>query len=109
VSLSVCPIATIAAPVERVWTLLEDPARYGKWIDGTVESIGPPGSAQRGQILTIATSALGRRWRVSIAIECVDAARHQLGFHVKLPFGVLEDSTITCTPLDERSCRVSYG
>jgi carbon monoxide dehydrogenase subunit G len=107
--LSVCPVAAIAAPVERIWALLADPAQYGQWIDGTVDVVEPAGPAQPGQVLTVTTSALGRRWRVRIAIEDVDADRHQIRFQVKLPFGVLEDSTITCTPLAERSCQVSYG
>jgi hypothetical protein len=108
-SLSVCPVATITTPVERVWALLADPAGYGRWIDGTVESIEPPGLAQPRQLLTISAPALGRRWQVGVAIEQVDAARHQIRFRVTLPFGVVEDSQITCTPLGERSCRVSYG
>jgi carbon monoxide dehydrogenase subunit G len=107
--LSVCPIATITAPVERVWALLADPSSYGRWIDGAVESLEPPGPARPGQVVIVAAPALGRRWRVRIAIQQVDAARHQIQFHVRLPFGVVEDSQITCTPLDERSCRVSYG
>jgi hypothetical protein len=108
-SVSVCPVARIAAPVERVWAMLMDPAGYSQWTDGTVESIEPPGLARPGQVFTVSAQALGRRWRVGFAVDQIDAARHQIGFRVTLPFGVVEHSQITCTPLDERSCWVSYG
>jgi hypothetical protein len=107
--MSVCPVATIAAPVERAWALLVDPAGYSRWVDGTVESVEPPGPAQAGQTITISTSALGRRWHVTIAIDRVDVARRHIGFRVALPFGVMEHSQMTCTPLDAQACRVRFG
>jgi hypothetical protein len=109
VSLSVCPVATIAASIERVWTLLEDPAKYGHWTDGTVDSIEPTGLAQDGQVFTMSASALGKRWPVRFEIDHVDSERHQIAFRVALPFGIEERSVITCTSLDARTCRVSYG
>jgi hypothetical protein len=108
-SMSVCPVARIAAPIERVWAILVEPAGYSQWTDGTVEMVEPPGPAQPGQMFTVSAPALGRRWWVRFAIDRVDVARHQIAFRVTLPFGVVEHSTVTCTPLDERSCWVSYG
>jgi carbon monoxide dehydrogenase subunit G len=108
-SVSVCPVATIAAPVERVWALLVDPARYGIWADGTVQSVEPPGPAETGQIVTVSAPAFGKRWQVTFAIDRVDGTRHQIGIRVTLPFGVTEYSQITCSPLDAWSCRVSFG
>jgi hypothetical protein len=108
-SMSVCPVATIAAPVERIWALLVDPRGFGQWVDGTVAAVEPPGPATTGQTVTISTAALGRRWMVPISIEQVDAERRQIGFRVRLPFGVTEHSRMTCTSLDARSCRVSFG
>jgi hypothetical protein len=75
-SVSVCPVATIAAPVERVWALLVDPARYGLWADDTVQSVEPPGPAEPGQNVTVSAPALGKRWQVTLAIDRVDVARH---------------------------------
>ena len=108
-SMNVCPVATVAAPVEQVWALLVNSAGYGQWADGTVDSVEPPGPAQPGQIITISAPALGRRWRVTIAVDRVDGGRRQIGFRVTLPLGVVEHSQISCTPLDARSCWVSYG
>ena len=75
-SMSVCPVATIAAPVERVWAMLVEPARYGFWADGTVDWIEPPGPAEPGQIVKVSAPALGKRWQVTLAIDRVDVARH---------------------------------
>src|ERR1017187_2903111 len=107
--MSVCPVARIAAPVERVWALLADPAGYGQWRDGTIDSVEPPGAARTGQIVTISAHAFGKRWLVTGAVDGVDDERHQIGVRVTLPFGVVEHSQITCTPLDAQSCWVSFG
>src|SRR6185436_5528781 len=48
-TLSTCPIAIVAAPVEQVWGLLADPRRYALWWDAQTCSIIPDGPAQQGQ------------------------------------------------------------
>ena len=85
-SFSACPIATVEAPVERVWSLLADPAHYARWWDASgVETqdetqdfagetqdfasvqhlITPEGPAQPGQKIYARTRGLGRvrAWR----------------------------------------------
>jgi uncharacterized protein YndB with AHSA1/START domain len=106
---SVCPAATLAAPVERVWALLAEPAQWQRWMDGQVERVEPPGVAQPGQVVVVTTSAFGRRWRVPFTIQDVDAARHRLCFLVRFPLGVVEHGQIACSPVDPSTCRVQHG
>lgn len=35
-SMSVCPIAVVAAPIERVWALLANPSSYDLWWDAGI-------------------------------------------------------------------------
>jgi Polyketide cyclase / dehydrase and lipid transport len=51
-SLNACPIATVDAPVEQVWRLLADPARYALRWDAQTRSITPEGPAQPSQQIT---------------------------------------------------------
>ncbi len=107
-SLSVCPAATVAAPVEVVWDLLR-PARLSGWADGQVESPVPQGPAVVGQIFSVTSKAFGRTWRAVFTVEKVDPERHQLAMHVKFPFNMQLHEHLSCTPIDATSCRVQYG
>jgi hypothetical protein len=57
-SVSVCPIAIINAPIERVWTFLSEPANYALWRDAQTRSIVPDGRAQSGQKIHAESSGL---------------------------------------------------
>ncbi len=107
--LSVCPIATVAAPIEVVWANLVQWERYAGWADAHVERVEPEGPAAAGQTITFAGKALGRTWRFTFKVEGIDPERHELGLHVFFPFGLQEKPHITCTPLDATNCRVQYG
>jgi hypothetical protein len=48
-SFSTCPIATVHAPLEKVWSLLSDPSRYALWWDAEMRSIDSEGPAIAGQ------------------------------------------------------------
>ena len=80
-SVNVCPVDRVQAPVEVVWELLMHPAGYGRFWDMTVD----------GEILE------------------VDAVRHAIRFHTTLPFGLVGDNRIACSPIDAGSCMLSYG
>ena len=108
-SLSTCPIATVEAPVERVWDLLADPGSYALWWDAETRSITPPGSATPGQRISAQTSALGKRWDVQVTVDDLDHARRQLDLTTRLPFGISVRNHIVCHALDSRRCRVSFG
>ncbi len=106
---TIYPVATVAAPVEIVWGLLEDPARYDLWWDARTVRIEPEGKAAPGQVVHARTTGLGRTWDVTLAVRAVDPARRQIHLRITLPLGIINDNTITATALDATSCRVSFG
>jgi uncharacterized protein YndB with AHSA1/START domain len=106
---SVCPAAIVAAPVEDVWELLAQPSRYEEWADIHIERIVPEGPTVEGQTIYGSSSEFGKRWNVTLHIEKVNPDKHRVQFTVKLPFGIVDHVTITCTPIDAASCRVQYG
>ncbi|MGO8950510.1 MAG: SRPBCC family protein [Ktedonobacterales bacterium] len=106
---TVCPAADVAAPVETVWELLSEPTLYDEWWDARTERIVPEGSAAPGQVLYAKTSALGRMWNVTLKVEMVNPEKHQIRLRVTLPLGVINDTTISCAPIDAASCRAQFG
>ncbi len=108
-SLNVCPADTVRAPVERVWELLMQPARYDRFWDFTLERVEPEGSAVVGQTFGGWSKALGRRWPIDGEIQEVDAEHHQILFRMSLPFGVVGDNRIVCAQINEQSCLLRYG
>ncbi len=108
-SFNTCPIATVNAPVERVWHLLSDPASYALWWDAQTYSIVPEGPAQAGQKIYAQTRGLGRQWDVRIIVEKVDPSAHQIHLKTMLPLGITVYNHITCVPLNNSTCRVTFG
>jgi hypothetical protein len=108
-TINVCPIATIEAPVERVWIFLSEPANYALWWDAQTRTIVPEGAAQVGQKIHAQTSALGRKWDVNVLVEGIEPAKHQLHLKTSLPFGITVYNHITCNALDGAKTRVSFG
>ncbi len=106
---TVCPVAVVAAPVESVWELLSEPTLYDEWWDARTERIVPEGKASPGQVLNAKTSALGRKWDVTLRVEAVNPEKHQIQLHATLPLGTVNHSTIGCTAIDAASCRVQFG
>jgi hypothetical protein len=67
-TVSLCPIATVGAPIELVWSLLSEPANYDVWWDATTRAISPEGHAQPGQRIYAKTRGLGRWWAVNVTV-----------------------------------------
>jgi hypothetical protein len=109
VPVSVCPVAVVEAQVERVWDLLTSPERFDSWADATLVSAEPPGRARAGQRLRLVTSALGHAFRVDINVLEVDSERRRLHLLIHLPFGLVNDETITMAPADEDRTLVRFG
>ena len=106
-AVNVCPADRVEAPVEVVWELLMNPAGYGGFWEMTVERVEPEGLAAAGQRFFAWT--LCRRLRVDGQILEVDAVRHTIRFHTTLPFGLVADNRIECSPIDAGSCMLRYG
>ncbi len=101
-----CPISVINAPVERVWDLLYVPAHYDQWWEAATESIEPPGPVQPGQVIH---ARLGRWFHMTAMVDGVEPARHHLDLTTHLPFGITGYNHITCSPLADGRCQVTFG
>jgi hypothetical protein len=108
-TISVCPVATVAAPPEHVWVLLLAPETYSEWWDAQTERIEPPGPAAPGQVISATSRALGRRWPVSTAVLAIDQQQRALDLRTALPLGIVVRNHIVVQPVDAVSCRVSFG
>ena len=107
-SVTFCPAATVAAPVERVWELLTDPALRDEWWDARTERLVPEGKASPGQVIYLKTLPWGQQWDRTLRVERVDPEKHQIHW-VLNGSGVINDQTTTCTAIDTVSCRVQFG
>lgn len=107
--LSVCPSAVVAAPVGRVWELLTNPEGFDSWADATLVAAEPYGVAQPGQKIHLVTGAVGLKFAVTIDVLDVDAEDHRLRFLVHLPFGVVNDETVTMADAGEGKTLVRFG
>ena len=87
-SLRVCPIANVRAPVRKVWTVLTQPANYALWWDARTRSIVPMGEAESGQRIHAQSVAFGIPWNVDVLVEQVDVSRHTLDLMTTIPFGI---------------------
>ena len=105
-AVNVCPADRVQAPVEVVWELLMHPAGYGGFWAMTVERVVPKGPASVGQ--QIFASLLCRRFRIYGEILEVDEVRHAIRFQSTLPFGLVGDNRIACSPIDAGSCMLRY-
>ena len=109
VPVSVCPSAVVEAPIEHVWDLVTSPEGFDSWADATLVGADPPGRARAGQRLRLVTPALGRAFRVDISVLEVDAERRRLHLLAHLPFGLVNDETITMAPVGEGRTMVRFG
>ncbi len=108
-AINVCPVATVNAPLERVWAFLSEPANYALWWDAQTRSIVPQGHAHAGQKIRGETKALGKSWDVSILINGVDDAKRQIEMTTFLPFGITVHNHISCASIDNGNSSVTFG
>jgi hypothetical protein len=108
-SFSTCPITIVDAPVDQVWRLLADPARYALWWDAQTRSINPEGAAQPGQQIFAQTVGLGTRWDVHVTVQAVMPEKQQIALRTRLPLGITVHNQATCVSIDGQHTRVSFG
>jgi ligand-binding SRPBCC domain-containing protein len=88
-TVTVCPAATIDAPIERVWSLLMDPRKWTDWSLARLEAAIPDGPLQVGQRLHFSSRAFGKRWHAVTTVKDVAPERHSLDVDVSVPFGIV--------------------
>ena len=108
-SITVCPAAIIAAPIEMVWQLLDNPAQFDEWADGTIQWIKPEGPTAPSQQFCIKSRALGRSWSALFTVKEVNQDKHVLQMDVVFPLGMQLHQRLMCASIDATSCRVQYG
>ena len=108
-TVSVCPSAVVEAPPERVWELMTRPESFDLWTDAALVVADPAGGAAPGQELHLVTRALGWTFAVQISVREVDAERRRLRFLVTLPFGIVNDETITMVDAGDGRTLVRFG
>jgi hypothetical protein len=89
------------------WSLL-DPAHLDEWWDAKTRRVTPAGPLAPGQRIEGRTGPLRMfafRWDV---LE-VDAAAHRLHVLIRVPFGIVNDETVTMAPVGPEQCRISFG
>jgi hypothetical protein len=103
-----CPTDIVNAPVETVWELLTDPARWASFYDLRVKSVEPPGLVRVGQRVV---GESGPKWlhlAVIVTFTAVDFPRRSLGLDVQLPLGIAVKEELACSVVSAHQCRVSY-
>lgn len=108
-SLRVCPIAPVHAPLERVWSFIAQPANFALWWGANTKGITPEGPAQPGQQIRATSKAFGVLWNVHLLVEHIDVEHHVLDVMTTLPLGIILFNHITCTELAPAVCQVSFG
>src|ERR1700690_259001 len=108
-SISACPLATIHAPVERVWRFVSEPTNYALWWDAQTRAMVAGGGASPGQKIYAEPTPLGKHWAVTVPVRKVDEAKRQIHLTTVLPLGITVHNHIICLPLDPAHCRVSFG
>jgi hypothetical protein len=104
-----CPIAIVAAPAERLWTLLTNPSGWDDVFDLREIRANLPGSAAVGQTIYAKTGPWLFPLKVELCITDIDATNFRLGLRVKLPLRIHVNEEIKVAMLDAATCRVSYN
>lgn len=108
-AVSVCPVATVYAPAEVTWALLDEPEVYAEWWDVHTDSVSPPGSAHPGQEVLASTRRLGFKLKAHIRVDSVDPNSRELNLTTSLPFGITVINHIKVIRIDGVTSRVSFG
>ena len=108
-ALSTCLTKVAAAPAEAVWSLLQDPRSYDRWMDAHLVSVAPSGPAVAGQRVLLRAPTWGRFFAVRIMVQSVDTANRVLTLTAQFPFGLQLRNRIAVKVIDERTSRVEFG
>jgi hypothetical protein len=102
-----CPMCVADAPVEVAWSLF-DPARLDEWWDAKVRRVEPQGPLALGQRIEGTTGPFGM-FAFSWEVLEVDPNAYRLHLLIRVPFGIINDETVTLAPLGPARCRIGFG
>ncbi len=102
-----CPTCIAEAPVEVAWSLF-DPARLDDWWDAKTRRVTPGGPLSAGQRIEAAAGPLGM-FAVTADVLEVDQVARRIRMAIRLPFGMVNDETVTMATLGPDRCRISFG
>jgi len=108
-TVTVCPAATINAPIERVWSLLMDPTKWTDWSTARLEAAAPNGPLHAGQQLHFSSRAFGRRWHAVTTVRSIAVERHSVDVDVSVPFGIINHEHLSLVSLPDRRTHVQFG
>jgi hypothetical protein len=108
-TLSVCPVEDIAAPLDKVWSLLVDPDKLDLWWDAKLQRVRPVGTMVPSQLIDAAPQGFFNKFHIGLAVRDVNHAQHRLSLVASLLLGITDHVTISCMSLGESRCRVSFG
>ncbi len=103
-----CPTALVNAPIDVVWMLLTEPARWTEFFDIRVTRIDPSGPAAIGQRIYGETGPRFLRMGATLEYTKTDAARRTIGLNVQLPLGITVREDLSCGAVGDAQCRVNY-
>jgi len=98
----------VSAPIEIVWSLLTDHARWGDFFDVRITRVEPAGSAVVGQRFYGESGPSFLHIGLKFEYTDVNVAQHKLGLNVQLPLGIAVREDLDCIPLSSIQCRVNY-
>ena len=104
-----CPTAVIEAPIDRVWTLLTNPAGWGDFFDLRITKVDPAGPAIVGQCVEAESGPRLLHLRIHFELKEIDASNFGINMIVNLPLGIRVHEELRCSSLGLDRCRVTYG
>ncbi len=104
-----CPVTTAKAPLDAVWRLLSEPENFSIWWEAHTRRVDPPGPAQPGQMVYATAGAFVPIGKITVRVDAIDPARHQLHLTTRLPLGITVYNHITCTEVDPETTFISFG
>jgi Polyketide cyclase / dehydrase and lipid transport len=102
-------MATVDAPIDKVWRLVSEPSAYDSWVDAALISTDPPGPMHADQIVLMRTRGAGRWWPVRFDVLEVEATEHRVALDVHLPLGIVNHEVITCRAVSETQTLVGFN
>lgn len=101
-----CPTAIVQAPADQIWRLLTTPSALAAWTG--VEVIDGPDRAMQAGDRVVFGAGVGHLLRMTFVV-LESLAPERLTLDILLPFRVINQETITVSPVTFGGCRVTFN